>query len=188
MKLPLPSLFLSILLLLSGGFCSGQANIYEVKNGDIHFFSEAPRELISASSKELQGALDINKKTFAFKIRIASFVGFNNPLQRGHFNENYMESSLYQTATYKGKIIEDIQFAKDGTYEIRAKGKLNIHGVEQERIIKVVLTIKKGKVSLKSDFTVMLTDHNIKIPRVVSDKLSPEIKVTVTANLQPQSR
>lgn len=180
--------YLCLLLLLSyvNGF--GQADIYEVKAGDVHFFSEAPRELISASSKRLAGALDTKKKTFAFKIDISSFVGFNNPLQRGHFNENYMESNLYQTATYKGKIIEDVDFSKDGNYEVRTKGKLNIHGVEQERIIKVLLSVKKGKIAFKSDFTVMLTDHNIKIPRVVNDKLSPEIKVTVAASLQPLSR
>jgi len=177
-----------LLLLLSGLYSYGQADIFEVKSGEIHFFSEAPKELISASSKQLKGILDIRKKTFAFKIDIPSFVGFNNALQRGHFNENYMESNLYQTATYRGKIIEDVEFTKDGVYEVRTKGKLNIHGIEQERIIKVQLSVKKGKMSIKSDFTVMLTDHNIKIPRVVNDKLSPEIKVAVTANLQPQSR
>jgi len=168
--------------------CFGQADIYEVKSGEIHFFSEAPRELISASSKKLVGVLDVKKKTFAFRIEIASFVGFNNALQRGHFNENYMESNLYQTASYKGKIIEDIELGKDGSYDVRTKGKLNIHGVEQERIIKVQLAVKKGKIAVKSNFNVMLTDHNIKIPRVVNDKLSPEIKVTVDAVMQPPSR
>ena len=163
-----------------------QTEIYEVRSGDIHFFSEAPQELISASSKSLKGFVDIRRKTFAFRIDIASFIGFNNQLQRGHFNENYMESSIYPAATYKGKIIEDVDFGKDGNYEIRTKGKLNIHGVEQERIIKVSLTIKKNKLMAKSSFTVLLTDHNIKIPRVVTDKLSPEIKVTIDAVLQPQ--
>jgi hypothetical protein len=163
-----------------------QTEIYEVKSGEIHFFSEAPQELISASSRNLKGFLDTRRKTFAFKIDIASFVGFNNQLQRGHFNENYMESNIYPAATYRGKIIEDVDFSKDGNYDIRTKGKLNIHGIEQERIIKVSLTIRKGKLQAKSSFTVLLTDHNIKIPRVVTDKLSPEIKVTVDAALQPQ--
>lgn len=176
--------FLLAILLPWTGFA--QKEIYEVKSGEIHFSSEAPRELISASSRNLKGFLDIRKKTFAFRIDMASFVGFNNPLQRGHFNENYMESAIYPVATYKGKIIEDIDFNKDGSYDIRTKGKLSIHGVEQERIIKVLLTVKKGKLSIKSDFTVLLTDHNIKIPRVVNDKLSPEIKVAVTAMMQPQ--
>lgn len=181
-------LFFCLLIILPciKGFC--QTDIYEVKTGEVRFFSEAPKELINASSKQIRGALDAKKKTFAFRIDISSFVGFNNPLQREHFNENYMESNLYPAATYKGKIIEDVEFSKDGVYTIRAKGKLNIHGIEQERIIKVLLTIKKGKIGVASNFMVMLTDHNIKIPRVVSDKLSPQIKVTVSASMQPMSR
>jgi hypothetical protein len=85
-----------------------QTGIYEVRSGEIHFSSEAPQELISASSKKLKGALDTRNRTFAFKIDIATFVGFNNPLQRDHFNENYMESNIYPAASYKGKIIEDM--------------------------------------------------------------------------------
>lgn len=177
-----------VLALLIPMAAIAQNEIYETKSGEIHFFSEAPQELISASSRNLKGFLDVRRKTFAFKIDIASFMGFNNQLQRGHFNENYMESSVYPVATYKGKIIEDIDFSKDGNYEIRTKGKLNIHGIEQERIIKVLLTIKKGKLTVNSHFIVLLTDHNIKIPRVVNDKLSPEIKVTVDATLQPQAK
>lgn len=165
-----------------------QSSLFEIKTGEIHFSSEAPRELISASSRNLKGILDPQKKTFAFRIEIASFVGFNNPLQRGHFNENYMESNIYPVASYKGKIIEDIDFGRDGSYEVRTKGKLSIHGIEQERIIKVQLTVKKTKVYIKGDFTVLLTDHNIKIPRVVNDKLSPEIQVTVNAVMQPQAK
>lgn len=179
----LVGLFLLISVKVSAG-----TDIYEVRSGDIHFFSEAPQELISASSGALKGFLDISRKTFAFKVDIISFMGFNNQLQRGHFNENYMESNLYPSATYKGKIIEDIDFGREGTYELRAKGKLNIHGVEQERIIKLILTIRKGKLYVNSSFVVLLTDHNIKIPRVVTDKLSPEIKVAVTAVMQPQDK
>jgi hypothetical protein len=181
-------LFCCLLIILPCIKGFSQTDIYEVRTGDVHFFSEAPKELISASSKQIKGVLDRRKKTFAFRINISSFAGFNNALQREHFNENYMESNLYPVASYKGKIIEDIEFSKDGVYEIRTKGKLNIHGIEQERIIKVLLTIKKGKIAIASNFTVMLTDHNIKIPRVVSDKLSPQIKVTVSASMQPMSR
>lgn len=165
----------------------GQQTIYMVKTGTINFSSEAPKELISASSKKLKGILDIDKRTFAFRIDIASFSGFNNTLQREHFNENYMESNLFVAATFKGKIIEDIDLRKDGSYSIRTKGKLNIHGIEQERIIKVLVVVKKGKISVKSDFNVSLTDHNIKIPRVMNDKLSPEIQVSVNAGFQPQT-
>ena len=157
--------------------------IYGTKSGLISFRSDAPLELITASSKEMLGKLDVGKKIFAFGIKINSFAGFNSPLQREHFNENYLETTQYPNATFTGKIIEDIDFSADGTYSIRAKGNLSIHGVVQERIIKSEVTIKKGVISIVSNFTVLLADHNIAIPKVVYEKLASEIKVMVKADL-----
>ena len=50
-----------------------------------------------------------------------SFQGFNSPLQKEHFNENYVESDKFPDASFKGKVIEDVDLSKDGTYEVRAK-------------------------------------------------------------------
>lgn len=157
--------------------------IYSTNKGSISFRSDAPLELITASSNELLGRVDIEKKIFAFIIKINSFAGFNSPLQREHFNENYLETTQFPTASFTGKIIEDIDFSIDGTYTIRAKGSLSIHGVVQERIIKSEVTVKKGLINIKSDFTVLLSDHNIAIPKVVHEKLASEIKVEVKADL-----
>jgi hypothetical protein len=174
-------IILIALLLLP--FYSPAQQVYEINNGTIRFHSDAPQELIRASSNELKGAIDLSKRTFAFKIGIGSFLGFNSPLQREHFNENYMETSFFPEASYTGKIIEDVDLSKDGEYVVRAKGKLRIHGVEQERIIRSVITSKRGKISVQSDFVVLLADHDIKIPKVVDSKLAPEIKVSVNALL-----
>ena len=73
--------------------------------------------------------------------------------------------------------------SRDGLYIIRAKGNLTIHGVVQERIIKCEINIKNGIVSVKSNFTVLLSDHNITIPKVVHEKLASEIKIEVKAEL-----
>ncbi|MEO7263348.1 MAG: YceI family protein [Ferruginibacter sp.] len=157
--------------------------IYNTNNGLIAFSSDAPLELIKASSNEMRGKFDIGKKLFAFTVKINSFAGFNSPLQKEHFNENYMESTQYSSASFSGKIIEDIDFATDGMFTIRAKGNLVIHGVTQERIIKCDLLLKDGKISVKSNFTVPLIEHNIPIPKVVHEKLASEIKVEVKADM-----
>lgn len=158
--------------------------VYEVKTGTILFHSSAELELIKASSDQLKGLLDTDKKNFAFKISMNTFRGFNSPLQREHFNENYVESGTFPDAGFSGKIIEDDDLTKDGTYTIRAKGMLTIHGVSQERIIRSNVTVRQGNIRLSSIFTVLLTDHNIKIPRIVSEKLSSEIKVEIQAELE----
>lgn len=163
-----------------------QTSIYQTVNGTITFRSEAPLELINASSDQLIGAIDIDKKNFTFKILMRSFQGFNSPLQKEHFNENYVESDKFPEASFKGKIIEDQDLTVDGTYELRAKGILTIHGVSQERIIKSNVTVNNKTITLKSSFSVLLSDHNIPIPKVVYQKLANEIKVDVNATLEPR--
>jgi len=181
--MPKQPIILFIALLLSGQHCFSQTGLYGTNNGSITFSSDAPLELIKASSNEMRGKFDIARKLFAFTVSITSFKGFNSPLQREHFNENYMESVQYPNASFSGKVIEDVDFLKDGTYTIRAKGNLSVHGVLQERIIKADIIIKDGKISISSDFTVLLVDHNIPIPKVVHEKLASEIKVAVKADL-----
>ncbi|MBK8195807.1 MAG: YceI family protein [Lewinellaceae bacterium] len=95
-----------------------------------------------------------------------------------------MESKSYPKASFTGKIIEDVDFQKNGTYSIRAKGKLTIHGMEQERIIKGEMEIDGDKIHVQSSFTVPLSDHNITIPKIVYQKIAEVIEVTVDAELQ----
>lgn len=157
--------------------------IYTVSDGTIIFWSDAPLELIKASSTKLKGVFNAEQKRFAFTMNVNTFKGFNSPLQQEHFNENYLESDKYPRASFEGKIIEDIDLKRDGQYNIRAKGNLTIHGVVQERIIKCELSIKNKVIRVKSNFTVLLADHNITIPKVVNEKLASLIKVEVKAEL-----
>jgi polyisoprenoid-binding protein YceI len=159
---------------------------FKTTDGRINFRSDAPLELIKASSTDLVGVVDTARKGFSFKVPISSFQGFNSRTQREHFNENYMQTEQYPEASFKGKIIEDIDLNADGTYTVRAKGLLTIHGVEKERSIKRDIVVKNGNVNIKTNFTVLLSDHDIPIPKVVYQKLANEIKVEVVANLQPR--
>lgn len=182
-------LFCSIAVLVSAGFTFYKpvSQLYRIKEGRIHFKSEAPLELIEASSTKLKGLIRIEDQTFAFSVANTSFEGFNSGLQREHFNENYMESTRFPNCTFSGKIIEPIDFTKDGLYTVRAKGKLSVHGVDVERIIKSSLTIKGNTVSVQSEFIVPLQDHNITIPKIVNQKIAEEINVTIDATLLPQN-
>jgi len=162
------------------------AAVFQTSNGKVSFRSDAPLELIRASSSDLVGIIDNEKRTFGFVINIRSFEGFNTALQKQHFHENYMESDKYPTARFNGKIIEDRDLTVDGVYEVRAKGNFTIHGVTQERIIKSKLTVSNHKILVTSNFTLLLSDYNIPIPRVVYQKLANEIKVEVNATLLPR--
>ncbi len=176
-------LFVFMLIIFLTGSQGGTAYYY-TNTAKIDFNSDAPQELISASSNSMRGLIDIEKKTFVYKVLIRTFSGFNSALQKEHFNEKFLESEKYPEAIFTGKIIEDIDFNTPGTYTIRAKGKLNIHGVEQERIIKTELIIKGGEIMFSSKFTILLADFNIKVPKVVHEKIALEISVEVEGVLK----
>ncbi len=158
-----------------------------VRKSEISFTSNAALELITASSNKVQGLIDPASNQFAFTVEISSFQGFNSKLQREHFNEKYMESEKYPKASFSGKIIEPIDFSSDGSYDVRAKGELDIHGQKQTRIIKAKLTIENGQVYVNAHFFIPLADHNISIPSIVSQKIATEIEVDFKATMAAQN-
>ena len=174
----------SLLILAHTIVAQSVKTIYSCKNGEAKFMSDAPMEIIKATSNKLTGSVDVSKRAFAFSVRIRSFEGFNVALQKEHFNENYMESEKFPSADFKGKIIEDVDLSKDGTYTVRAKGNFIIHGVDQERIIKATVKVQNSVIHIKSKFNVLLKDHNIKIPKVVNEKVASEVVVEVDAQMK----
>lgn len=169
------SIFLN--LFLFSGIALFAQKKFTSDNGEVSFTSNAKLELINASSKKIKGILDPLTGNFAFVVTIQSFEGFNSNLQREHFNEKYMETDKFYDATFSGRIIEVIDFTKDGVYDVRAKGNLVIHGKKQVRIIPSKIQIEKGVVKINSNFTIPLTDHDIKIPQVITEKIATEIIV-----------
>ncbi|MEJ7643639.1 MAG: YceI family protein [Chryseolinea sp.] len=180
---------LKVLLCCLITFCSVQLlaqKKFVTDKGRVDFVSNAELELIRSSSSKLRGVVNPASNQFAFSVPVQSFQGFNSELQREHFNEKYLESEKYSNMTFTGKIIEQVDFAIDGIYDVRAKGELNIHGEKQTRIIKSQITIDQGSLTIESTFKVPLTDHNISIPRIVNQKIATEIEVTVKAAMTLQ--
>jgi polyisoprenoid-binding protein YceI len=156
--------------------------LFETKEGKITFISEAPLENITATSNKLKGIVNFSEAKFAFSVDIKSFDGFNGDLQREHFNENYLETSSFPTATFSGKLIDPIQ--PNLAYQtIRAKGTLDVHGVKHERILSVMIAKKNNGYTVNSTFQVPLANHGISVPRIVYQKIAESISVTLEAQL-----
>lgn len=175
-----PVFILFAFILLQSAFSQ---EVFITRNGTAGFTSDAPLEVIKARSDQLLGVINPADRSFAFTIDNHSFTGFNSSLQQEHFYENYMEVQKYPSSTFKGKIIEEIDFGSSEEQVVRAKGILDIHGVEQERIIRGTIKLTGNTIHLRADFTVLLEDHQIKVPRVVYEKIAEVINVTIKAEL-----
>lgn len=159
--------------------------LYKATNAEVSFFSKTPLENIDGKSETATTLANLETKDIAFVIQNNSFK-FPNKLMQEHFNEKYMESEKYPMSNFRGFIQEDINLKVAGTYKVNVKGKLNIHGVIQERTIAGTIIVKEGSIQLESDFKVKVADHKIEIPSVVTAKIAEELDVKVSATLFPK--
>lgn len=169
-------LLFSILCILSD--ISAQDKLLKTHQSKIAFVSKAPQETIKASTKKLSGIINLTSSNFSFRVNMNTFEGFNNPLQKEHFLENYMEVDKFPEAFFTGKIIEPITVAMN--QKLRAKGLLTIHGLAHEVLIDVLIDYDGTKLSFKSSFDVLLSDYDINVPKIVSQKISSIINVEVS--------
>ncbi len=158
-----------------------ERELLKIERSLIKFESKAPLETIAATNTEATGILDPNARTFAVQIPMDRFNGFNSPLQREHFNENYMLSRKWPKSIFKGRIIEEIDLHSPGEYAVRAKGDLTLKGITRERIIPCKVVVSEEGIRVDSEFEIILDEHEIRVPRVVQQKISSVVQVEFNA-------
>ena len=161
-------------------------NIFITESSQVTFFSDAPLQDIEAVNKAATSIITLHNDSIAFQVPIKGFT-FKSGLMQTHFNETYMESDKkgYEYATLKGKLSEKIDFKKDGEYKVTVTGNLKMHGVEKPRTFDGTITVKGDKVTVKSQFKVLVADHKIKIPSDKIKNIGSEVLVTVEAHYKP---
>ena len=159
---------------------------YFTKTGKINFSSKAPLEDIEAQNKTVTAVLDTKTGALQFSVQMKSFE-FEKALMQEHFNENYVESDKYPKAEFRGVVANNaaVNYAKDGSYPVRVKGKLTLHNVTKDVEVPGTLKVANGKVDAASTFTIQLSDYKISIPSPVKNKISNTIRITVDTNLEP---
>ena len=154
---------------------------FMTRTGKISFNATTPGspEKIEGINNEVANIIDTKTGNIVFQLPVKSFK-FERELMQEHFNENYMESDKFPKAQLDMVIVENLDFTKDGTYDITLKGTLEMHGVKKDREIKGKLTIKNGQpVSATAEFMVKLADHGIKIPSIVGANIAEDVKTNI---------
>lgn len=157
------------------------------KNAKVNIYSKAPLEDIEAASQKGTSVFNASTGELAFNVPIRSFV-FSKSMMQEHFNENYMESDKFPNASFKGRVQQMPDLAKDGTYPVNVTGVLDVHGVKQNRTIAGKISVSQGAISISSEFQVACNDHNIEIPTIVFKKIAESIRVQVSAVYTPYQK
>ncbi len=162
-------------------------DIFFTRTGKIDFHAGTTVEDIDATNNEVASILDKAKGELAFNVLIKSFH-FRRTLMEEHFNENYLESSKYPKATFKGKIVnnEKVNFNVNGTYTSQIEGDLTIHGVTKAVSAPATFIIEGQQIKAFASFSIKLQDYKIEIPGVVADKISKQISINVQCIYEPR--
>jgi hypothetical protein len=174
---------ISVVILFSSTL-HAQEKFY-TKAGKISFFSATSMENISAVNKTVVCLLNIKTGDLQFAVLMKGFE-FKKALMQEDFNRDYIESSKFPKSEFKGQISNNstINYAVNGKYNAEVKGKLSLHGVTKDISANGTITVKDGKVSLNSVFTILIADYSITVPRIYMDNISKSIKITVDCNLE----
>jgi hypothetical protein len=150
------------------------------RKGEIKFEASMPAfEEIAGTNSSVSCILDESTGDIVALGLVKSFK-FKSPLMEEHFNENYMESTKFPKATFKGKISNfDAKklSATKSTYDL--EGDLTIHGVTKKIKTKINLVLSGGKITATSLFLVKPQDYDIEIPNLVKGKIAENVKVSI---------
>ena len=107
-----------------------------------------------------------------------------------HFNENYVESDKFPRGEFKGEIesASTLNFTQNGAYPVNVAGKLTMHGITKDVKTEGKIIVQDGKVSTLSDFSILLSDYDIKIPSLVENNISNTVSINVNCPLEPLNR
>jgi polyisoprenoid-binding protein YceI len=144
----------------------------------VRFLSHGSSEDIEATNHHVACSFDEKTGAIKFTGLIRGFE-FENELMQEHFNDkDYMNSEAFPKTSFSGNVqnVSAINFAKDGTYPVTAKGVLTIHGVTKNITASGSLTVTGNTVSLKSIFKIKRIDFGIN-----TDEIADELEITVVA-------
>lgn len=174
-------IFLIVALTVVG--VSTYAQKYTAERAFISFYSDAPLEDITAENGKVTTIFNATTGDIAFSVPMKEFK-FAKSLMQEHFNEKYVESEKFPKATFQGKII-DFKPGTSGAQQVKAQGKLTIHGVTKDIDVPGTIEMQGNKLVMKSKFMVKVADYNIEIPQLVFNNIAEQVEVTVDFTYKP---
>ncbi len=174
-------LLLSVFLVLSVN-----AQKYFTRTGHIYFLSHTDIIDIDGNNHQVISFLDIKTGEMAFAVLVKAFE-FTLATAEEHFNESYMESHIYPKIKFIGKILDinNTDLTGKGIHKVTVEGDLTIRGITKRIKEEGTLELKEGKIYGSSDIKTAIDDFNIKVPKLVEDRVAKIVDVKINMEYEP---
>lgn len=180
-----------ITVLLIGFLCITQclnAQKYYTKTGQIHFEASVPSfEEVDATNKTVTAIINIETGEIAALALVQGFR-FKIALMEEHFNENYAESTKFPKATFKGNL-QNFRFndLNEGKKKYTIDGEISFHGVTHKVKVEALVSKLNNEIHLNSSFSLNPEDFNIKLAKIVRNKVAETVEVAINFKMKPKS-
>jgi hypothetical protein len=163
---------------------AGFSQKYFTRTGYLSMFSKTGMEDIKAANENVTYIVDWATGDIQVSALQTNFK-FEKAFMQEHYNENYMESTKFPKATFKGKIenVSSVNIKKDGTYTAKVSGTMELHGVAKPYSTTATFKVAGGHVAADAKFTVKCSDHNVKIEERFKNNISDSIEIKAKADL-----
>jgi len=160
----------------------------------VRFVSQAPVEEVVGATDRIDGYVLLNGPRLEegssaegtqlyLEVDLASLdTGLG--LRNRHMRDNYLEVEEFPYATFDATI-ERVEVATPGVFRVIARGALNIHGVEHQREISCDVSARQEGYRARCTFTVLLSDFDIEIPKLMFLKLAEEVRLELDFAVRP---
>ena len=170
-------LTLGVLLVVLCAFVRPYQHQSEFNNGQISFKSK--KKNVTSYVEDFTSTFNQESSEMTFEVPIANFV-FANPMMYKHFmDDGAMDGLKYPTATFVGTLVGEVDYETNGAYDVMAKGKLKIHGVEQDVDQKASITVKDGQIEARCNMLVNRKQYDINGGK--AKMLDDDIQVSIKA-------
>lgn len=175
-------LYLVLFLFSTLGFAQMPEKVI-TSQGQVSFFSYTSVENIKAENNQVLSIVDLTNGSIAISMLMNTFV-FEKALMKEHFNESYIESDLYPTATFEGAI-DNFDPDTNGKQIKIVNGEFVMHGITKQLDIKIAIENTNGQYKISGTFETLVEDYDINIPPLLAGNIAKSIEVNFNFEYQP---
>lgn len=180
-----------ILFFFAGSFATFQINAQNkliTRTGHATIFSHTVAEDITANNYEVAGTINPTNGEVAISLPVQSFQ-FEKALMQEHFNSSqFMDSKQFPRITFKGVIdnAANVNFSKNGKYEVTVSGNLTIKGTTKPISEKAVIEVNNGKISVTNSFVVRdISSYGVGKPKgSKKNNVADDIQISYNASYE----
>lgn len=135
------------------------------------------------ATDRLQPGLNGDGTELYFEVDLAS-LDTGIKLRNRHMRDNYLEVEKYPYATLEGRL-GSVHTRVEGGFMVALVGRFSIHGVSRRTAVHCEVTEEGEGYHARCSWEILLSDYNIKIPRIMFMKLANEVRLELDFVLVP---